>query len=190
MLVFYTWSIRLLADSISLFGAAEKVSWLANHTPQEAGRLAPPSLPGSGDAGKPPKSTCGKVLPKAEVSRAQGRQGGGFAGACSRHLLSRCHQWHCPLPATPACDDVTLQGPEHEAALALAPKVPTGWPRSGAITFDRVVMKYAPHLPPALRGVSFNIKSGEKVGWQGGARVVRGMGFGAPLAGWPCMRKC
>ncbi|KAL4427322.1 hypothetical protein ABPG77_003231 [Micractinium sp. CCAP 211/92] len=121
MLVFYTWSIRLLADSISLFGAAEKVSWLANHTPQEAGRLAPPSLPGSGDAGKPPKSTCGKVLPKAE-------------------------------------------GPEHEAALALAPKVPTGWPRSGAITFDRVVMKYAPHLPPALRGVSFNIKSGEKVG--------------------------
>lgn len=68
MLVFYTWSIRLLADSISLFGAAEKVSWLANHTPQEAGRLAPPALPGSGDAGKPPKSTCGKVLPKADVS--------------------------------------------------------------------------------------------------------------------------
>ena len=25
-------------------------------------------------------------------------------------------------------------------------------------------MKYAPHLPPALRSVSFNIKSGEKVG--------------------------
>lgn len=58
---------------------------------------------------------------------------------------------------------LTVQGPEHEKALALAPKVPTGWPRSGAITFDRVVMKYAPHLPPALRGVSFNIKSGEKV---------------------------
>jgi len=25
-------------------------------------------------------------------------------------------------------------------------------------------MKYAPHLPPALRGVSFKIKSGEKIG--------------------------
>lgn len=28
-------------------------------------------------------------------------------------------------------------------------------------------MKYAPHLPPALRGVSFKVKSGEKVGAQG-----------------------
>jgi ATP-binding cassette, subfamily C (CFTR/MRP), member 1 len=34
MLVFYTWSIRLLADSIGLFGSVEKLSWLANHTPQ------------------------------------------------------------------------------------------------------------------------------------------------------------
>lgn len=43
-------------------------------------------------------------------------------------------------------------------------KLPQGWPRTGHICFDQVVMKYAPHLPPALRGVSFNIKSGEKVG--------------------------
>ena len=69
MLVFYTWSIRLLADSIGLFGAVEKVSWLANHTPQEAGRLAPPALPGdkeevqkSGCCGVP-GSTAGKPLP-------------------------------------------------------------------------------------------------------------------------------
>lgn len=33
-----------------------------------------------------------------------------------------------------------------------------GWPRSGRIVFDDVIMKYAPHLLPALRGVSFNIK--------------------------------
>ncbi len=46
MLVFYTWSIRLLADTIGLFGSAEKLTWLANHTPQEGGRLAPPELPG------------------------------------------------------------------------------------------------------------------------------------------------
>ena len=43
-------------------------------------------------------------------------------------------------------------------------KVPSGWPRSGNVDFNGVVMKYAPHLPPALRGVSFKIKSGEKVG--------------------------
>lgn len=96
MLVFYTWSIRLLADSISLFGAAEKVSWLANHTPQEAGRLAPPALPGSGDVGKPPKSTCGKVLPKADVSAV------GRAQDC--HALRACGAWcKCCLLGTLAC---------------------------------------------------------------------------------------
>jgi hypothetical protein len=46
----------------------------------------------------------------------------------------------------------------------VGPKLPQGWPRSGAIVFDQVVMKYAPHLPPALKGVSFDIKSSEKVG--------------------------
>ncbi len=42
--------------------------------------------------------------------------------------------------------------------------LPKGWPNSGAIVFDQVVMKYASHLPPALKGVSFDVKSGEKVG--------------------------
>ena len=42
MLVFYTWSIRLLADSIGLFGSVEKLSWLANHTPP---RDPPPRNP-------------------------------------------------------------------------------------------------------------------------------------------------
>ena len=45
-------------------------------------------------------------------------------------------------------------------------KLPQGWPRTGNIKFENVVMKYAPHLPPALRGVSFSFKSGEKV-WIG-----------------------
>lgn len=34
----------------------------------------------------------------------------------------------------------------------------------GSITFDGVWMKYAPHAPFALRGVSFNVQSREKVG--------------------------
>ena len=74
-LVFYTWSIRLLADSIGLFGSAEKLAWLANHTPQEAGRLAAPTLPGdddkaqkSGCCGRDPNTTVGKSLPKYDVS--------------------------------------------------------------------------------------------------------------------------
>jgi hypothetical protein len=67
MLVFYTWSIRLLADTIGLFGSAEKLTWLANHTPQEGGRLASPSLPGSKDQGKPAKSTVGVSLTPQKV---------------------------------------------------------------------------------------------------------------------------
>ena len=79
MLVFYTWSIRLLADSIGLFGSTEKLAWLANHTPQEGGRLAPPALLESKDAAgkggccggsskKDPNDSTGKSLPPAKVS--------------------------------------------------------------------------------------------------------------------------
>jgi ABC-type multidrug transport system fused ATPase/permease subunit len=127
MLVFYTWSIRLLAESIGLFGSAEKLAWLANHAPQEAGRLAPPTLPGEEE--KPKKAGCFSC----------GRDPNTTVGV--------------PLPKYDEAEEM------HKG-----PKLPAGWPRSGAINFDGVVMKYAPHLPPALRGVSFKIKSGDKVG--------------------------
>ncbi|KIZ01660.1 ABC transporter, multidrug resistance associated protein [Monoraphidium neglectum] len=123
MLVFYTGSIRLVAECIGLFGSGENLAWIANHTPQEGGRLACPALAGDDDEGKPAKSTVGKALPppaesiEVEIARSKGKHG-----------------------------------------------PPMGWPRTGDVKFDGVVMKYAPHLPPALRGVSFTIRSGEKVG--------------------------
>jgi ATP-binding cassette subfamily C (CFTR/MRP) protein 1 len=49
-------------------------------------------------------------------------------------------------------------------AAGKAPKLPANWPNSGTIVFERVVMKYASHLPPALKNVSFKISSGDKVG--------------------------
>ncbi len=67
MLVFYTWSIRLLADSIGLFGSVEKLSWLANHAPQEGGRLAPP--PDSKGPSSKEIDTVGKDLPEHEVRK-------------------------------------------------------------------------------------------------------------------------
>lgn len=67
-----TWSIRLLAESIGLFGSVEKVAWLANHTPQEAGTLEPPALPGAPaapeDKAKKSRGTAGKVVPTLTVS--------------------------------------------------------------------------------------------------------------------------
>ena len=41
---------------------------------------------------------------------------------------------------------------------------PSNWPPKGEVEFSGVVMKYFPHMDPALRQVSFCIKSGEKVG--------------------------
>jgi hypothetical protein len=39
MLVFYTWTVRNVADAISLMSSAEKVGWLATKTPQEGDAL-------------------------------------------------------------------------------------------------------------------------------------------------------
>ncbi|KAN0064357.1 hypothetical protein ACQY0O_002552 [Thecaphora frezii] len=42
---------------------------------------------------------------------------------------------------------------------------PAGWPSRGAtIVFDDVSLRYAPELPEVLKGVSFEIRAGEKVG--------------------------
>ncbi|KAI7106510.1 ABC bile acid transporter, partial [Hortaea werneckii] len=50
---------------------------------------------------------------------------------------------------------------EQEPSGDVAP--PAWWPsRSGDIRFDDVLIKYAPHLDPALAGISFTIKGGSK----------------------------
>eukprot|EP00977_Amphora_coffeiformis_P028945 scaffold37996_cov191-Amphora_coffeaeformis.AAC.3 len=39
-----------------------------------------------------------------------------------------------------------------------------GWPQSGAIEYDNLLVRYRPSLPPALRKISFNIPAGARVG--------------------------
>jgi ATP-binding cassette subfamily C (CFTR/MRP) protein 1 len=41
---------------------------------------------------------------------------------------------------------------------------PPGWPSSGVIKFEDVVLRYRPELPPVLHGISFIINGSEKVG--------------------------
>lgn len=41
---------------------------------------------------------------------------------------------------------------------------PPGWPLKGEISFNNVVMSYVPDTPPVLKGVSFSIEAGEKIG--------------------------
>lgn len=38
------------------------------------------------------------------------------------------------------------------------------WPSRGEIVFDRVVARYALHLPPVLKGISFRVPAGARVG--------------------------
>ncbi len=44
------------------------------------------------------------------------------------------------------------------------PLPPNNWPKSGNITAKNVSMRYRSELPLVLKNVSFNIKTGEKVG--------------------------
>ncbi|PNY06586.1 ABC transporter C family member 2-like protein [Trifolium pratense] len=41
---------------------------------------------------------------------------------------------------------------------------PPGWPSSGSIKFEEVVLRYRPELPPVLHGLSFTIFPSDKVG--------------------------
>ncbi|GKV32071.1 hypothetical protein SLEP1_g40702 [Rubroshorea leprosula] len=41
---------------------------------------------------------------------------------------------------------------------------PPGWPSSGSIRFEDVVLRYRPELPPVLHGISFTISPSDKVG--------------------------
>jgi ABC-type multidrug transport system fused ATPase/permease subunit len=56
---------------------------------------------------------------------------------------------------------------EESEAARVAPtdtSLPIGWPKQGAIEFREVIMRYRPELDPALRGLSFKVDAGEKVG--------------------------
>ena len=39
-----------------------------------------------------------------------------------------------------------------------------GWPTEGAITFSDVWMRYRPELDAVLRGVTFRVEAGQKIG--------------------------
>jgi len=38
------------------------------------------------------------------------------------------------------------------------------WPTRGEVVFDRVIARYAAHLPPVLKGISFRVPAGSRVG--------------------------
>jgi hypothetical protein len=60
MLVFYTWSVRNMADAISLLASTEKIGWMATKTPQEGEALYSAET-GPAGSNKDPKD-AGKMI--------------------------------------------------------------------------------------------------------------------------------
>ncbi|KAH9613030.1 hypothetical protein KSS87_002578 [Heliosperma pusillum] len=54
--------------------------------------------------------------------------------------------------------------PSEAPAVIESNRPPPGWPSSGSIKFEDVVMRYRPELPPVLHGVSFSVPPSDKVG--------------------------
>ncbi|KAL9937986.1 hypothetical protein V8E36_003531 [Tilletia maclaganii] len=55
--------------------------------------------------------------------------------------------------------DLPIEAPE-----IVEPRPPTSWPQHGEVAFKDVRVRYAPELPDVLRGVSFKVEGGRKVG--------------------------
>jgi ATP-binding cassette, subfamily C (CFTR/MRP), member 1 len=113
MLVFYTWVVRFIAESISLFNSVEGMAYLATYVPPDGVFFDTNAMDGVADS---------ITLPDGQIVPAK-------------------------KPMQVVVDDSKL----------------AAWPASGNITFDGVWMQYRLDAPWALKGVSFNIKDGEKV---------------------------
>ncbi|XP_028071409.1 ABC transporter C family member 2-like [Camellia sinensis] len=56
--------------------------------------------------------------------------------------------------------DLPSEGP----SIIEGNRPPPGWPSSGSIKFENVVLRYRPELPPVLHGLSFTVPPSDKVG--------------------------
>ncbi|GLC48313.1 hypothetical protein PLESTB_000082600 [Pleodorina starrii] len=114
MLVFYTWVVRFIAESISLFHSVEGMAYLAEFVPHDGVFFDPKAKDGVAKS---------LTLPDGQI-----------------------------VPATRKVQVVV-----DDAALSR-------WPSTGNIRFEDVWMQYRLDAPWALKGVTFRIADGEKVG--------------------------
>lgn len=54
--------------------------------------------------------------------------------------------------------------PSEQQTFKAGVKIPESWPEAGALKADNVKVRYAGHLPFVLKGISFDIAAGSKVG--------------------------
>ncbi len=59
---------------------------------------------------------------------------------------------------------VTALNSRHSRYTEVCGRPVDGWPTEGAITFSDVWMRYRPELDAVLRGVTFRVEAGQKIG--------------------------
>lgn len=58
-----------------------------------------------------------------------------------------------------------LDVPQEAPAIIENSRPPAYWPSStGELVVEDLMVQYAPHLPPALKGISFMVRPAEKIG--------------------------
>eukprot|EP00775_Hariotina_reticulata_P004687 gene4687-4939_t len=93
MLVFYTWSVRNMADAISLLASTEKIGWMATKTPQEGDALYSAE---SGPAGGKDAKEGGKMIVAVDAAN-----GAAPAGWPRRGTVEFDNVWMKYLPSAP-----------------------------------------------------------------------------------------
>ena len=61
--------------------------------------------------------------------------------------------------------DEYLAAPQEASLIVEEKRPPAYWPSSsGNLNVENLVIRYASDLPPVLKGISFTVKPGEKIG--------------------------
>jgi hypothetical protein len=100
MLVFYTWTVRALAETISLMASTEKIGWMATQTPQEGEALKNSDgtlVVASSDSDKDGKT--GKIIVSVDAN-SRG-DGGAPPNWPSRGTIEFENVWMKYLPSAP-----------------------------------------------------------------------------------------
>ena len=81
-----------------------------------------------------------------------------------RYEPTACYMWRIAYRCVVvhySRGDLIPQEPPHE----IEDKKPDpSWPQRGAILFDKITMSYRPGLPNVLKGITLDVKGGEKIG--------------------------
>lgn len=115
MLVFYTWTVRTLAETISLMASSEKIGWMATKTPQEGEALYDANT----QSGPGAEKNAGKVV--VSVNANSRGDGGAPANWPSRGTIEFENVWMKYLPSAP----YALKG-EYHCCLGLLPHFHSG----------------------------------------------------------------